>query len=108
MKAIDHGVPFLFSHLDQVHTKSYQDVSLSTAQSSYPVRVFSHGWTGYHAHNTCQMEELASHGYIIFAPEHTYGALVTVLPDDDVILTNFNALPSGVSDEEYNRTIIEY
>ncbi|MCJ7623236.1 MAG: dienelactone hydrolase family protein, partial [Anaerolineaceae bacterium] len=97
------GAPFLFSHLDLVHTNSYLDIPLSAVQSSYPVLVFSHGWTGYRAQNTYQMEELASHGYIVFAPDHTYGALVTVFPDQDVILTNFNALPSGVSDEEYNR-----
>ena len=31
------------------------------------------------------MEELASQGYVVVAPNHTYGAVLTVFPDDRVI-----------------------
>ena len=42
---------------------------------------FSHGWNGFAAQNSAQMVELASHGYVVAALQHTYGAMVTVFPD---------------------------
>jgi predicted dienelactone hydrolase len=51
------------------------------------------------------MEELASHGYVVVSVDHTYGAMATVFPDGEVILYNPEAIPSGVSQEEYQRGI---
>ncbi len=47
----------------------------------FPLLIFSHGNGGLRHQNTFQAEYLASHGYIVAAPDHTGNAAVTVLPD---------------------------
>lgn len=47
--------------------------------------IFSHGCVGLAERNTVQMEELASHGYIIRSISHTYYALATVFADEQVV-----------------------
>jgi hypothetical protein len=39
------------------------------------------------------MEMLASHGYVVIAPDHTYGALTTRFPDGDIVGFDPDALP---------------
>ncbi|MCI0364491.1 MAG: M55 family metallopeptidase [Phycisphaerales bacterium] len=59
---------FLFDHFTLVKTHSYQDAVLTGARPTYPVLVFSHGYNqGMPTQNTVQMEELASHGYVVFS-----------------------------------------
>jgi hypothetical protein len=88
-------MPFQFSHLTLVQTHAYQDAPVSNAQSSYPVLIFSHGHVGFIEQNLTQMEELASHGYIVCSIAHTYHAIATVFPDghvvpaDSVLANNF-------------------
>lgn len=49
--------------------------------SSFPLLVFSHGNGGFRHQNTWQAEYLASHGYIVAAPDHTGNAAISILPD---------------------------
>jgi predicted dienelactone hydrolase len=81
-------MPFQFSYLSLVETHSYQDASVSNAQSSYPVLIFSHGHVGFIEQNLTQMEELASHGYIVFSIAHTFHAIAMVFPDGHVVLAD--------------------
>ena len=75
-------------------------------ENRYPVLIFSHGWTGVRTQNTYQAEELASHGYIVIAPDHTYGAGIVVFPDGTAILNNPDLLPeNSPSEEEYDRIV---
>ena len=92
---------FFLDHLTLVKTPAYLDSPLANAGQKFPVIIFSHGWEGFAAQNTGQAIELASHGYVVVALQHTYGAVVTVFPDGTVAPNNPNALPSGVSDDEY-------
>lgn len=71
-----------FDDLALVPSHAYTDAPLSRAKSSYPIVVFSHGYIpGFHSQNTVQMEELASHGYIVFSIGHTYETIVNIFPD---------------------------
>ena len=45
---------------------------LSLAQKRYPVLIFSHGMNSARFFYTALLEELASHGYIVAAIDHTY------------------------------------
>ena len=64
---------FAFSHLASVQSNSYLNAPLPEQETTYPVLVFSHGYdVGFFAQNMVQMEELASHGYIIFSIGHAY------------------------------------
>ena len=91
---VDHGarpvplmehMPFQFSHLSLVQTHAYQDAPVSNAVATYPVLIFSHGHVGFVEQNLTQMEELASHGYIVCSIAHTYHTIVTIFPDGRVI-----------------------
>jgi predicted dienelactone hydrolase len=101
------GMPgFLFSHFDLVQAHSHADAPVA-AEGPFPAIVYSHGWTGFRAINTDQSEDLASHGYIVVAPDHSYGALGTIFPDGKLVLNNPDALPSQerVGEEAYQVAI---
>ncbi len=77
--------PFIVRHIDLVRTHSYEDAPLLEADEPFPVITFSHGYLGLRSQNTWQMEELASQGYLVVAPNHTYGAVITIFPDRRVV-----------------------
>jgi dienelactone hydrolase len=98
------GLPsFLLNHMNLVKSYSLVEAPVFTQDGPYPVLLFSHGWTGIRGQNTYQMEELASQGYVIFAADHTYGAAVVVFPGGEVVLNYSEALPEGVTQQEYDR-----
>lgn len=68
------GLPgFLLDHLALIESSSYLDAPLAEQATGYPVLVFSHGYyPGFFAQNMVQMEELASHGYVVFSIGHAY------------------------------------
>ncbi|MFW9933865.1 MAG: alpha/beta hydrolase family protein [Candidatus Thorarchaeota archaeon] len=80
------GFPsFMVSHLPLIKTHSYRGVPLSTQATNYPVVLFSHGYGGLIMQNTILMEEMASHGYIVFSINHPYESAVSIFPDGSVI-----------------------
>jgi dienelactone hydrolase len=85
---------FAFDHLHLVKTHSKENLGLSVQQPSYPVVLFSHGAGTTMEVQTSQSEDLASHGYIVVAIDHTYVSAATVFPDRIVsqkeATTNFN------------------
>ncbi len=101
--ATSFGFPaFFLNHFQHATTNSLLNAPIATCFEQWLVLIFSHGWNGMRYQNIAQMEALASHGYIVFAPEHAYGAVVTVYPDGSRIYNKDGALPSGVSEEEYD------
>lgn len=95
--------PFLLSHLRYVRIPVLENAPLSEAEVDYPLLIFSHGWSGTRVQNTFQMIELASHGFVVAALDHPFGAAVTVYPDGRIAYVNPQALPEGVSEEQYER-----
>jgi predicted dienelactone hydrolase len=53
-------------------------------KGEFPLLIFSHGNGGFRHQNTFQCEYLASHGYVVAAPDHTGNAGITVLPESVV------------------------
>jgi predicted dienelactone hydrolase len=77
-----YGMPaFLFDHLILVKTNSKDNLQIADEQQSYPVILFSHGAGTTMEVQTSQCEDLASHGYIVVAIDHTYVSAATVFPD---------------------------
>ena len=98
------GLPeFSLKHLRYVNSHAKLNMPLSGSVDQYPILLFSHGWSGFRAQNTFQVEELVSHGYIIAAPDHTYGSVASVFPDGEVAYLNPHALPSKGSLPEVER-----
>ncbi|MFZ4616068.1 MAG: hypothetical protein ACOYM2_07730 [Rectinemataceae bacterium] len=96
------GLPgFFLDHLALVKVPAYQDAPAAQSQGGFPLLLFSHGWNGFNAQNTGEALLLASRGYIVVAPQHTYGAVVSVFPDGSIAKNNPAALPDGAPQDEY-------
>lgn len=88
---------FALSHLGRVQAHAQPEAKLAEAEVRYPVLIFSHGLTGFRNQNTFQVEELASHGYIVVGIDHTFDAAASVFPDGRTALIRFANL-SGFAD----------
>lgn len=78
-------------------THSSKGVPVSQREKTYPILIFSHGWGEHFSQNTILMEELASHGYVIFSIAHHYECKFSFYPDGrffnlDMNSTRFNLL----------------
>lgn len=62
-------------------TRTHSMLDVPMAAGKWPVLIFSHGYTGYAAQNTVQMEELASRGYVVASIAHSGEASWTPFPD---------------------------
>lgn len=90
---------FRILHLYDVPTHGYVGAPVRGDGPRFPVVIFNHGYLLYPGQNTVLMEELASHGYVVFSLSHphdsaTYrtsgGALVEQdqwIPSDELIAT---------------------
>ncbi len=77
--------PDLANVFPSVQTHASLKTPVSTAQSSYPVLLFSPGFGGLPEYYTSLASELASHGYIVASISHTYDASVTAFPDGRIV-----------------------
>ena len=82
------GLPsFILNHVNLVQPNARVMPPLAgsaesaEAETTFPLLLFSHGRSGTRIQNTQQVEELVSHGYIVAAVDHAYGAGYTVYPD---------------------------
>lgn len=66
-------------------TQSFEELPVSSAQSSYPVIIFSHGNQDHAIDYVYTLEALASFGYIVAAPDHVNNT------QDDVRIDFINA-----------------
>jgi len=77
----------LADSLTMARTHAKDNLPLSGAQPRYPVVLFSQGYGVPSEFYTAQYEELASHGYIVVAIDHTYLAQASLLPSGIVTMT---------------------
>jgi len=73
-------------------TNSSRDVPLSSKENTYPILIFSHGFGEHYSQNSILMEELASHGYIVFSISHHYECKFSSYPDGRFIYIDMNSL----------------
>ncbi|KAE9362559.1 hypothetical protein N431DRAFT_358559 [Stipitochalara longipes BDJ] len=74
----------------EIVTQSYYKAPITN--NDFPVLIFSHGLGSSRFMYIAQLESLASHGWIIIAPDHTYDALITVFPNGNVIQMDHSVL----------------
>ena len=101
---------WFLDHTQYVVAHSYPGVPL--AKGTHPVIIYSHGWTGFRTIAINQIEMLVSNGYIVIAPDHTYGAIATRFADGEVVEADPNALPDeeavgGVAYAEAAQQLVE-
>lgn len=81
----------LFEYLKYGQTNSIKDVAVTNKHEKFPVLLFSHGYGSTRMQNFSQMEEMASHGYIVVSIDHTDDAAYTKFPDGREIMNQKNA-----------------
>ncbi len=88
----------LFQSNESIQTHSFENAPLASTEARYPVLIFEPGLGNTPTQYTTLLEDLASHGYIIFAINPTYSADVVVFPDGRVA----EATPAGNLDNASN------
>lgn len=78
------GFPPFLKYAKHALTHSHEDAPLLAGTRDLPTAFYSHGFHSFLSQNTVLMEELASHGYVIYSVQHTYDASGTVFPDGSV------------------------
>lgn len=76
------------------YTQSHAQPSVPVAEGTFPVVIYSHGWTGFRTIGVNQIETLVSNGYLVIAVDHTYGAVATRFDDGAIIEYDPDALPN--------------
>lgn len=94
--------PFAFDHVGLVRSHATPDAPPTPEAGALPVVVYAHGWGGFRNVQSDLAESLASHGYVVAAVDHTYGAVATSFPDGTVVPIDDQALPEGVPSEIYD------
>ena len=94
------------------HTKyssSHGGSSIPVAPGTFPVVIYSHGWTGFRTNSVHQIESLVSNGFIVVAIDHTYGAVATRFPMTKSSTTTRPPFPirAEVGEEAYTEAIEE-
>ena len=75
---------FLFTNFGYVKTHAIENAEISNQETTYPVLLFSHGFSGHKNQNTFQIEQLVSQGYIVVGMDHTYSSTTSVFSDGRV------------------------
>jgi hypothetical protein len=68
-----------------IQTHSVEDAPLAPGATRYPVLIFEPGLGDLPTQYTTLLEDLASHGYVIFGVTPTYSSSVVVFPDGRVV-----------------------
>jgi predicted dienelactone hydrolase len=68
-----------------VRSHAVNDAPLLKTHRPFPVLVFSHGFQEASVTYSAQLEDLASHGYVVFAIEHPFDAYAVWLPPGRVV-----------------------
>ena len=65
---------FAMRHFHLVKTHAVEGAPIAGGDTRYPVLLFSPGAQGFRQHNTFEVEELVSHGYVVAAIDHPRAA----------------------------------
>ena len=98
---------FLLNHVNLIQPNARVEPPVAPNEGGYPLLFFSHGRSGTRVQNTQLVEELASHGYIVAALDHTYGAGYTVFPNGTSILYDHSIFGDD-SPEQAGRVVTEW
>ncbi len=80
--------PFLLDHINLTKTDAVMGLPVLESGLPYPIIFFSHGLHGFRSQNISNIQELASHGYVVVSIDHTYANMISVFPGDRVTFYN--------------------
>ncbi len=76
---------FILDQLRYVTTNAIPSAPMASTKASYPVLIFLTGVVGFRQQSTFQIENLASHGYIVVGLDQPYAAAAVTFPNGQVI-----------------------
>jgi predicted dienelactone hydrolase len=90
----------VFDSVAVVETHSYVDRPVASDSATYPVLLFSHGYTAPASAYTALLEDLASHGYVVLSIVHPYESVAARLQFGQIVtmLDSAGAIRRGVLD----------
>ncbi len=83
-----------------IYSHAIERAPVAKIRGRFPVVVFSHGAGGTGFEYTFLIEDLASHGYVVAAIEHTEFGTVVLFPDGRTIVPREDSPPTGFSSAE--------
>jgi len=93
----------LIRHFGEVKTNTCAIPDGSVPDQKFPLILFSHGLSGMRFQNTSLIEELVSHGYVVIAADHSYGANITIFNDGET--AEYRAGKRRALNEDFINTI---
>jgi len=82
-----------------VRTHGVRGAPFARSAKRSPVLIFSHGGGEARETYTAQLEDLASHGYVVAAITHTYEAVLAVFPDGRHVVSSSKRWPARTSSQ---------
>ncbi len=79
---------WLSSYDATIATHSHLDAPVLRSAGPRPVLLFNPAWQGQRTQNTFQTEELASHGFVVIAIDHTHNSEPVAFPDGRVVASS--------------------
>ncbi len=86
-----------FSDIEGLETAAFRDARFDRSGAPYPVLFFSHGVSSNRFQSWDQCEHLASHGFIVVAPDH-YGTALVTNTEEVVVFFNPLMVPTDLID----------
>ena len=87
-----------FAGLWATQTTARRDAEVLSGHGRFPVVFFSHGFSAIRFQNYSLCEHLASHGFVVVAPDHYGDAIFTNLPGQALVILNPLTVLSSYSD----------
>lgn len=94
---------FLLMRLYRLQTHSVRNALPAPCEDTYPVLIYSHGYTSFAWSNLIQQEELASHGYVVFCISHPGDAFYSCIGRERVGLDMEKYKRSAQQDELFQK-----
>lgn len=85
------------SYRSVLWTNSRIDAPIATGDGPFIVLLFNHRWGGARTQDTFLTEDLASHGYVVAAIDHSYNAGLVAMPDGRILRDAFGYEPIDVT-----------
>ncbi|HYW31502.1 MAG TPA: alpha/beta fold hydrolase [Gemmatimonas sp.] len=91
-----------------VRAHACDDAPIVAGNNRFPIVLFSHGLGHTNFSYRAIIEELASHGNVVVAIDHTHGGRATHFPDGELVTRDNSRWFTGVDQQRYVQATLEY
>jgi dienelactone hydrolase len=92
---------WLSSYDAVLKTHSYENAPMAAEGTPFSIVLFNPAWEGERTQNTFQAEDLASHGFVVIAIDHTHNSMPVAFPDGQILFSTESRSVSDLSGETF-------